>query len=272
MSTTDAEHTAAGQPEEETGNGENPTPEQPPAAAPPPPSAIAKPPEPSPEPSSPATDNSGDKTTEQKQVEEEATARKKAEEEALAELDKLERYGDEKIWVIGKPPEAGGKDEEWERYYQRPLGYIARMRLMALLAKTVTKAIEGGSTLEDLISEAQGLRGRKLTTEDLQDVGSVLPVVLRLVADVPDFLLDAYCILLDIPTGGERVWAKQVMEQPYLPDAGKWGLTDDQGVEIIEIALDQNYEPIREFFVGKLPRIAQRVRQKELARKSESES
>lgn len=253
------------EPEEEAAPGTEP------AAAEPPPSPLSRSSsdQPAEQPPTPATRKEPEPAATTEAAVKPGDKPAEPQEDPNTELDKLEPYGEDKIWIIGKPPEKGGGDDDWLKLHQRPLGYVPRMRFMALLARTMTKAIEGGSTIEDLISEAQGLRGRRLTTEDLQDVGSVLPVVLRLVADVPDFLVDAYILLLDVPQGDRR-WFREVMEQSYIPEAEQWGLTDDQGIEIIEVALDQNFEPIREFFTGKLPRIAARVRAKEVARKSAS--
>lgn len=197
--------------------------------------------------------------------------REQASAKVNAELDKLAPYKDERIWILGKPPEMGGKDDEWLRLYQRPLGYMAKMRFFSLLSDTITKALEGGTTIDDLLSEAGVVRSRggQFSMADFGEVASIMPVAMRLVTFSPDFLLNAYCILLDIP-GHQRPWARAVMEQSYYPEGEKWGLTDDQGVEIIEIAIEQNYEKMREFFVGKLPRVVARVRSKEEDRKSES--
>ena len=45
--------------------------------------------------------------------------------EAEAALEILEPMLDGKSWVIGKPPEHGGKETEYSVYTQLPLGYMA---------------------------------------------------------------------------------------------------------------------------------------------------
>jgi hypothetical protein len=78
----------------------------------------------------------------------------------------------------------------------------------------------------------------------------------------PDFLGEFYSIVLEVPYR-ERTWFKDVIEQAARPDEDKWGLSEDDGIEMIEIFIDQNYEDIRRFFAERLPRIAKRARQRE---------
>jgi hypothetical protein len=94
------------------------------------------------------------------------------------------------------------------------------------------------------------------------DASQFFSLALELVGYAPDFLSEAYAIMLDVPYG-ERNWFKDVIEQPARPDDDKWGLSEDDGLEMIEIFIDQNYEDIRRFFTEKLPRITQRASQRE---------
>ena len=49
-------------------------------------------------------------------------------------------------------------------------------------------------------------------------------------------------------------------------------MSEDMGIEIIEIFIDQNYEDIRRFFTERLPRIGQRASQREQEHKKARES
>lgn len=182
-------------------------------------------------------------------------------------LETLEPYTKPKVWIIGKPPSADGNENEWSKYVQRPLGYMARLRFFALVADVFSQAMresDGGgfSDLGDLAPLMRRGRGGGLTAADFSDATSFMQLATRLLAVAPDFLLDCYVLWLDVPPA-ERGWAKAVMDQPHLPEEDKWGLSDDDGLEIIEVFIDQNYEEIRRFFTEKLPRIAERVQQKE---------
>jgi hypothetical protein len=180
---------------------------------------------------------------------------------------------------IGKPPEEGGKNTEWSVYTQLPLGYMARNRMFSLIGRTMSAAIKstGGSVggMEDVFGAGGGTlveRGRRLSSRDFQDASQFFTLAMELIGYAPDFLSDFYAIALDVPVGGERNWFRDVIEQPYRPSDDRWGMSEDMGIEIIEIFIDQNYEDIRRFFTERLPRIAKRASQREQDHKKAQES
>lgn len=191
-------------------------------------------------------------------------------------LEILEPLAEPRRWIIGKPPEKGGTEDEYSIYVQKPLSYFPRMRFFGLVTKTIAEAIKAGGTIDlDFSSSGDGnLRQRayRIMEQSFDDAGSFVTMALQLIAYSPSFMLECYCLWLDVPAA-ERYWAKEVMQQPHDPDRNKWGLTDEQGLEMIEVFIDQNYEDIRAFFAERLPRIVRRVQQQErarLARASES--
>jgi hypothetical protein len=198
--------------------------------------------------------------------------------EADEALEILEPLTDGKPWVIGKPPEKGGKETEYSVYTQLPLGYMARNRLFSLIGRTMSLAIKatGGSVggMEDVFGSGGGTlieRGRRLGSRDWQDATQFFSLAMELIGYAPDFLSDFYAIVLDVPVG-ERGWFREVIEQPYRPDDDKWGLSEDDGIEMIERFIDQNYEDMRRFFVERLPGIAKRAAQQERGQKKDQES
>jgi hypothetical protein len=198
--------------------------------------------------------------------------------EAEEALEILEPLADGKPWVIGKPPEHGGKETEYSVYTQLPLGYMARNRLFSLIGRTFSLAIKatGGSVggMEDIFGQGGGSlieRGRRLGSRDFQDASTFFALAMELVGYAPDFLSDFYAIILDVPVG-ERGWFREVIEQPRRPDDDKWGLSEDDGILMIEIFIDQNYEDIRRFFTERLPRIGKRAAQRETEHKTARES
>jgi hypothetical protein len=190
--------------------------------------------------------------------------------EAEEAMEILEPKSEAHRWIIGKPPEEGGKDTQFSVYVQQPLGFMARNRLYSLIGRTMSQAIKssGGTVggMEDIFGAGSGgtiiERGRRLTQTDLADASQFFTLAMELVGYNADFLGEFYAIVLEVPYA-ERVWFKNVIEQPHRPSDDKWGLAEDDGIEMIEIFIDQNYEEIRRFFVVKLPRIAQRARQRE---------
>jgi hypothetical protein len=220
-------------------------------------------------------DGGGEGGTSNRNAEAENDKAKKEHEEAL---ETLEPMTEPREWIIGKPPTEGGEDDEYSRYVQRPLGYMQRMRYFALVSSTITEAIKAGGTINmgatDLFGGEGSLRQRAaaLTDADFADAGSFMALAFQLLAYSPDFLLESYCMWLDVP-GKEKGWAKRVMSQPRDPSRNKWGLTDEMGLGMVETFIDQNYEDTRRFFVEKVPKLLTRLRQREDEQKGhESES
>ena len=217
-------------------------------------------------------------TKTRKQPEAEVVPELKSDDQAAAEevvqeaeeaMDVLEPKVDAKRWVIGKPPEQGGKETEYSVYTQLPLGYMARNRMFSLIGRTMSAAIKstGGAVggMEDVFGAGGGTlieRGRRLGARDFQDASQFFTLAMELVGYAPDFLSDFYAIALEVPIG-ERGWFREVIESPYRPNDDRWGMSEDMGVEIIEIFIDQNYEDIRRFFTERLPKIGKRASQRE---------
>lgn len=201
------------------------------------------------------------------QKEDDAKKREKEIAEAQAELEALDPWTEPRRWVIGKPPEHGGKEDEYSIYVQDTLPWMARARFFALVAKTFSDAIKesGGSVggFGDVFADDGGggsliERGRRLTQRDFTDISQFMSLAFDLVAYSPDFLLKCYVIWLDVPRE-ERGWAMKRFNEPWKPDEKKWGLKDEDYRELAQTFIDQNYEEIRAFFVEELPAIAKRV-------------
>jgi hypothetical protein len=193
--------------------------------------------------------------------------------EAASWLDKpVDDLTEVRRWVIGKPPEEGGKNTEFSVYVQQPLGWMSRSRFFSIMSAAMSKAIRatGGEVagMGDVFGEGGGTireRGQKLMQRDFQDASQFAAMAMELSAYVPDLLLECYCIWLQVPNG-ERQWAKLVFEQPWDPEHNKWGLKDEEHRIVIGTFIDQNYEELRGFFTEDLPAIARRVVVNEKAR------
>jgi hypothetical protein len=176
-------------------------------------------------------------------------------------------------WVIGKPPEHGGKATEYEVYYQRPLGFMARNRFIALVTKTMSTAIRatGGDIggMNDVFGEGEGSildRGKRLREHDFKDASSFFALAMELIGYAPEFLSECYALFLDVPNNRDRGWFKEVIDRRYDPENNHWGLSEEAGIEMIELFIHQNYEDMRRFFLEKLPKVAKRISQIEKTR------
>lgn len=156
-------------------------------------------------------------------------------------LDTIEPDKSNKTWTIG--PEG-----TQFIFTQKPLSYFAKMEFYALLADAIDKAM----TAEEGFS-VSGLMGQGGVSFD--DPDSFLKIVVKLVRFVPDIFEEAYCIFLSVPRG-DRFMVKDMMRAPV--DEG--GLSDDDGLMIVQTFLDQNLDAIEEFFTGRVPKLGKRVR------------
>jgi hypothetical protein len=163
-------------------------------------------------------------------------------------LDILVPKSEPKTWVIGQ-------GDFTREYVQRPLGFIEKMQWFALVGGVLEKSMSGDNALSmnNLLSAPAG-RGDALTMEDFRDADTFIQAVGKLLVEAPTFLQDSFCIWLSVPDY-DRDRAKELMALP--PEEG--GLTDDQGLEIIEIFIDQNYEALDSFFREKLAALRKRV-------------
>lgn len=199
-------------------------------------------------------------------------------EEAREELDKLEPSNKPVRWMIGKTPEHGGTEKQYSIYVQDKLPWMPRQQFFALVSRTFAQALKasGGNVggMGDIFGDEGGSlieRGRRLTQRDLTDASQFMALAFELVGYSPDFLIDCYVILLDVPRA-ERAWAQARFSETWDPEKEKWGLKDEQHEEIIQTFIDQNYEEIRRFFVVTLPAMGRRVALHERSRDRASKS
>jgi hypothetical protein len=150
-----------------------------------------------------------------------------------------------------------GKGDEAREYVQRPLGFFQKMRLYEILGEAIdTLATDEGDVLRavfgsgDRADDIVGL-GRNAM---MRDADSFLRLIGKLATQAPDLMLDLYVLFLAVPPN-EQPWARITMQKS--PDEG--GLTDEEGIDILEVAIDQNAEAIRSFFVEKLTGLSRRI-------------
>jgi len=186
-----------------------------------------------------------------------------------------------KVWAFGPNGEL--------EFVQRPLSFVAKMQWFSLVGDVLDKALTGDNKMSlNSLFDAPGQQGSlsmadfrdadtfvqankmslnslfdapgqpgSLSMADFRDADTFVQAVGKLLVHAPKFLTDSYCIWLNVPDFQRdlvtRVWT--------LPES-EGGLSDDDGIEIIEIFIDQNYEALDAFFREKLGRIQQRAQQR----------
>lgn len=173
-------------------------------------------------------------------------------------LDILQPKAAVRVWKIG--PESMGLE-----FTQRPLSFITKMEWFALVGDVMDRAMSGpnGLTVSNLLSSPTR-PGGQLRPEDFKEADTFVQAIGKLIREAPDFLVKSIMIWLNVPDW-QRDTVKELLSYP--PEDG--GLSDDDGFEIIETFIDQNFVAIQGFFTDRLGKLRDRVeaRQKEIATK-----
>jgi hypothetical protein len=174
-------------------------------------------------------------------------------------LDIIQPKSEPKTWKIASQ----GFERE---YVQRELSFIGKMQWFSLVGEVLEKAMSGDNalSLNNLLTTPEA-RGQSLTMQDFRDADTFVQAVGKLLVYAPDFLEKSFCIWLGVPDYEQEV-VKQIMASPTT----EGGLSDDQGLEIIEIFIDQNYGAIEGFFREKVAALQKRVQARQKDRASRS--
>jgi hypothetical protein len=147
---------------------------------------------------------------------------------------------------------------DYERTYtMRPLSFFQKMELVAVIGKALDQAMAGdeGLSLDDLL-EVEGFDG-EIDRDSMKDADLFVRSIAKLAQYAPDLLEEVYCIALGVPRGRRKV-AKEIMTAPE----ALGGLTDDQGILILETFIDQNLEVLVDFFTVRLMPVLTRIGKK----------
>lgn len=139
-------------------------------------------------------------------------------------------------------------DGEEREYIQKPLSYFNKITFFSLVGETIDTALQTGLTVNDMMTAVPGGGRLGLQQQDFFNVDSFVMAISKITRYAPDFLKDCYCIWLNIPQV-ERAWAREALDN----------LSDEEGLDIIETFIDQNYEAIENFFRKIGPKIVKRI-------------
>lgn len=134
-------------------------------------------------------------------------------------------------------------DSETRSFTQAPLSFFNKTKFMGLVGETVDAAMKDGLTVNEVIEGAELAQITKIN-----DIDSFMRLVSKVARYAPDFLKDCYLLWLNVPAG-EREWAFKALDN----------LSDDEGIDIIETFIDQNWGALESFFLEKMTKIAKRV-------------
>jgi len=181
----------------------------------------------------------------------EDTTAPEAEPEKEDVVDILEPKAEPRVWKFGP------QDMPLE-YTQRPLSFLGKMQWFSLVGDVLDKSMSGpnGVSVNELLS-GPGDRTGNFSLADFRDADQFVRALGKLVVYAPDFIEKSFCIWLGVPDY-QRAVVIEVMQR----HESEGGLSDDQGLEIIEVFIDQNYDALADFFGGRVVKLRQRVEQR----------
>lgn len=134
-------------------------------------------------------------------------------------------------------------------YVQKPLSFVGKIQFLSYIGEVLDKAMSGQNALQLNSLFDVPVRGDVLSASDFADAQTFVQAIGKLLVYAPDFLSKSYCIWLRVPEY-ERDWAIAAMEE---------SLSDEEGLDIIETFIDQNWGTLQGFFAEKLPRLSKRL-------------
>lgn len=139
---------------------------------------------------------------------------------------------------------------EDQKYVQKPLTFLGKIQFLSYVGEVLDKAMTGDNALQlNSLFEIPGVRTDSLSAQDFSDAQTFIQAVGKLLAYAPDFLEKSYCIWLGIPEY-ERPWAIAAMND---------SMSDEDGIDIIETFIDQNWSTLQSFFSERLPKLRDRL-------------
>lgn len=171
-------------------------------------------------------------------------------------IDTLVPKAEPKAWTLQQILDDGTVKME-HTYVQRKLSFFGKMQFFSLVGEVIDKSISGDEDAAGLrlsaLFDLPGSRGN-LKASDFREADVFVQGVGKILTYVPDFLEKSYAIWLGVPDH-QKEWAIGVMTSTE----ERGGLSDEDGLEIIEIFIDQNWESLEDFFQEKIASLRDRV-------------
>ena len=180
------------------------------------------------------------------------------------DVDDIEMNVEHREWLVtGEYTVQNGTSVEARvfegKYVQKPLGYFAMMEFTGLLGRKIDEAMSGPEGLSiDRLMPSEGFQlplgfedGRlTVANNQSQGVDGFLRAIAKLMAYVPDILLEAQCVWLRVPRR-ERFLVMDIWGR----DEESGGLSMDDGLAMMTLFIDQNYQELERFFLEEVPKV-----------------
>ncbi len=171
-------------------------------------------------------------------------ATKKAVEEVDV-VEILEPKIQDYVFVLGE----GGSDPI--TFVQKPLGFMGKIKLFSVLSKTISKVLDEGVSLDQLLDTPES-GSLPLSGDASLDAEVFIKTITKVLKHAPEMLGDVFCVILNVPSS----------QQEYVTQRLNEDLTDEQGFAILNTFVDQNWEILFDFFTGKTLPLWNKISQK----------
>jgi len=172
----------------------------------------------------------------------------------------------------------GSELEGFDRtYVQRKLSFFNKIALGKIIARLANAATDDGDT--ELLSRLGAMYQRDEDNNVIVDEngfpvrdmrGVMLAITPKIIELVPDQLAELYMLALGVPDH-EKPIVREILQQPH-GDDGTGGLSDEDGIAILETFIAQNKKAIEDLFFEHLARVVRMFSKTETNSQTEGSS
>ena len=123
---------------------------------------------------------------------------------------------------------------------QKPLTFFGKIEFFSVVGKAVQRILIDGGSLSELLNTPDFDSSVPLAS-NVTDADVFVKALSSIIEAAPELLSDLYLVILAVPKGQREYYALRLEE-----------LTDDQGMQIIDVFVDQNWEVMVSFFKEKM--------------------
>ena len=158
----------------------------------------------------------------------------KAPDKVETEVDVLEILADKEVYY-----EIGEGDDKIV-LVQKPLTFFGKIEFFSVVGKAVQKILIDGGSLSEILNTPEYDPEVPIQSQ-VTDADVFVNALSKIVESAPELLSDLYLVILNVPKGQREYYALRLQE-----------LSDDQGMQILDVFIDQNWEVMVSFFNEKM--------------------
>lgn len=144
-----------------------------------------------------------------------------------------------------------GEGDDRLLFTQKPLSFFGKIEFFSVVGKAVEKVLSDGGSLSEILDVPEYDSAEPLSSS-VADADVFVKGFSKLIQHAPEILLDLYCVVLAVPKG-QREYVKIRLESE---------LTDEQGMQVLDTFVDQNWEVLTNFFKKQILPLVDKVSKK----------